>query len=196
MMSQIPALVGATGNLITGIAGATSDRGMQKRNKQQLEELLLKEKTGGLGLSGQEERGIENSTLLPAQKAAAEARSRAEQLMAAGGQASPGDLQKNAQIQAAQMAQGRQQAAQAINAANLQKQQQQKAEIEARLAQKAEMAQRDIDMVGKPATDLAVQGATAATQMMAPGLGGAPMAGFSPEQLEQLKSMLGGGGMG
>ena len=119
--------------------------------------------------------------------AAAQARSRAEQLAAASGRTQGADLAQMQGVQANQNAQARQQAAQTINAADLLKQRQQKGEIEARLAEKSRMAANDIEQIGTPAANLAAAGGAATADALTPPLEGQ----FTPEQLAQIKAMLG-----
>ena len=194
-MMAIPGLVSAGVGLAQGIAGATSDRTQQQWNKKRLEELMKLQQQGQLGLSGNERRQLNAQTYQPAANAAAEARSRAEQLMAAGGQTSGADLVASQKAQQGANAQARQQAAQIVNAANLQKQAQQKNELEARLAEKSRMAQRDVGMVGDAVQDALATAAQAGVDAFAPQVGGAApgaaggMAGIDPAMLKKLQEL-------
>lgn len=220
-LMALPMLAGAGSDVIGGILSATSDRAQQQHNKKRLNELLAMEKKNQFGLDPDERRNLNAQTYNPAANAAADARSRAEQLMSAGGATSGADLVASQKAQAGQNAQSRQQAAQIVNAANIQKKNEQKSELEARLAQKSEMAQRDINKAGVPITNALAAGTQAgvdkvdednyqralagAQSPVAAASGGntlaqgvdPALAGISPELLRRMQQMgMLGGNMG
>jgi hypothetical protein len=196
----LPAAVAGVGNTVLGIAKSRADRGLQQRNKKKLGMLEGLEDKGLLGqLDANESRAINDSTFRPAADQAASSRRRAEQLMAAGGQASGADLVAGQKAEQGALTQGRQLAAQVRNQAGIEKKQQQLNEIEARHAQAAAMKLNDVDQVGQPMVNALTQATQMGVDWKAPqptppsgGGGVAPpvdpaFSGLTPEQIRKLQ---------
>jgi hypothetical protein len=201
----LPALVSGAGKVAQGVGNALADRKQQQYNKEQLNKLMELQKKGQLGLTGQERRTVHQGVFAPAAQAAMQARTRAEQLGAAGGQTGGADLSRLQQQQAQQGAMAQQQASQIVNAANLQKQQQQRQEIEQRLQAKSAMAKNDVNSIAEPIIDLAATGAGAyadvktqqklddsATAQEEQLMADAEALGIPPEQFRLLRSLYAG----
>jgi hypothetical protein len=152
-------LTGA-GPIVTGIADATADRQAQQRNKAELEKLLGKEERGELGLDPEQRKLLDQQLNAPVQTAAAQARTRAEQIANAisGGNTTGQQAAQLRKEQQGTLAAGAQRAALAIAGAQEQAKQQQKTEIEQRLQAKAAYKRDDIAKILGPIMELAGKG--------------------------------------
>ena len=111
----------------------------RKRNKKKIGELEDLQKGGGFGLTGTEERILEDRLMSPVQQAALDMRNRSEQLGAAGGGLSGAQASRLRTEQARTVGAGAQQAGLQVDAADEQKEREQQAELEGRLALKDAM---------------------------------------------------------
>lgn len=139
----ISAAAGAAG----GIAPTLANNQLQKRNREKLDELLQREKQGKLGLTPAQQRILDQRLQSPVAAAAAEARSRAEQIQAAGGVQSGADLSRLRTEQTRQVATGAQQAALQVAMADEAARASQLDEIEQRSQMKAQMKADDIAQI-------------------------------------------------
>lgn len=138
---------GGAAGIGQGIAGALGNNGEQKLVNQQLDRLTRKKQQGNLGLSGEQQQMMDQALNAPVQNAAAQARSRAEQIAAASGSSSGADLSRLRQEQGRTVATGAQNAAAQIQSADVQKRQQQLDEINRLTALKSGLKQDDYSSI-------------------------------------------------
>jgi hypothetical protein len=162
--------------LTQGAIMSTANNASQRLNRQKLEELNKLQASGGLGLTGVQQRAMAQGMVAPVQRQATEARQRSEQFQAAQG-ATGGQLAAGQMQQAELVGDAVAQAAQQVAMANEQKKQAQLQEIEARTAAKAGMRADDLSAVMGGVSDVSAALGTAA---------GAPPGTF------QLGPMFGG----
>jgi hypothetical protein len=174
---------GATGLgcVLTGAANIAGDGRYEKFNKQKAEDLYAKERTGDLGLSGEQKQLATQQMMQPVQNAAAAGQKRAEQIMAAGGQGNGADLARLRQENAQTVSQGGQNAMAQLAGMDLQAQEAQKQELEQRLQPKDQMRLRDYNIAGDMFSQASgaigkLAGAPPGTTQAA-GMFGAPAAG-------------------
>lgn len=193
------AALGGTGALgiAQGIASAVADQGYQKRNKEQLNALLAREKAGTLGLTGQQRGILDQSLNAPVAAAAAQARSRAEQIQASSGDGSGADLSRLRVEQGRTQAAGAQQAALQIAQADDAAQQMQKSEIEQREALKGSLRRDDYNSIFSGLQQAAAAGgqlagvpkgmAGAGSESPAMGLSSLMTQRYSPDELSTIQ---------
>lgn len=193
----IAMLAGSGLGAAQGIANVFSNNPSQKLNRERLDELLALQRSGGLGLTGVDQRVMAQQAVAPTQRAATEATRRAEQLAAASGNSSGGQLAAQQMKQAEVVGDAVSRATQQIALANQQKKNQQLAEIEARTAQKSAYTADDINSAFGAAAQTAVPIGMAAggppgmTQLG--GLFGQEFQGISlpPDEMGQLLELIG-----
>lgn len=140
----IALLLGGGLGLAQGIGQSKSNNPQQKLNIEKLDELLQLQKSGGLGLTGAQQRNMALQQVTPIRKEATAARSRQEQLLAStAGTVSGTDLSQMRQESSKLIGNAAAQAAAQIAAANEAKKLQQEAEIEGRTALKGALRQDD-----------------------------------------------------
>lgn len=176
-------------------ASGMSDRELQKRTKARAKQLLQMEEEGKLGMTGNEQRQLDQNLNAPVAAAATSARQRAEQIAAASGSSSGAELAQFRQQQQKTQSEGAQRAALAVQQASATKKQQQESELEARLAALAAMRQHDIQGAMTALNQAAMVGGMAAGatpgtfQMAAPG-GGAWQSQSALMALQQNPALM------
>lgn len=173
---------------IQGIVGSLANNPQQKRNREQLDELLTREKAGTLGLTGDQRQVLDQQLNAPVAAAAQQARSRAEAIQAAAGSGASGaDLSRLRTEQSRTQALGAQNAAAQIGAADLAAQQQQKNEIEQRTALKSALRADDYNQIF---AGLAQGAETAGSVAGVPGMTKKSTAQFTPQEQDTLTSFM------
>lgn len=184
----VPLLAGAGALQVAGgIAQNAATRKYRKANEAQIDELAELERKGQLGLTPAEQRLLDQRLNAPVAAAAAEARSRAEQLGAAQ-EMTGADAARLREEQTRATARGAQEAALQVIAADEQKAAQQKAELEQRMAvaaqQKADTVARTFGSAAEAtAAGAQIAGAMPGTFKLSQALGSR----FSSDQLGQLE---------
>jgi hypothetical protein len=135
--------ISAAAGAASGIAPTLANNQLQKRNREKLDELLAREKQGLLGLTPAQQRILDQRLQAPIAAAANEARTRAEQIQAAGGVTSGADLSRLRTEQSRQLAGGAQAAAMQVAQADQAAKAAQLDEIEQRDRLKAQMKADD-----------------------------------------------------
>jgi hypothetical protein len=199
------------GSLISGIGGAaystTSNNRLQRNNNEELDRLKKLKEGGGFGLTPVQQRQMTNDMLAPMQQAAAQGRSRNEQLATAmqQGGASGAALSRLREEEGRAVGQAANQVAGQVRSADQAAEAQQRAEFEGRLQSQAQMKNNDIETMnraissimsgagmgaGAPVGTFSAAGAGgAAMPMMGGGAPGASaMAAMPPETLSSLRS--------
>jgi hypothetical protein len=148
-----------------GVISSFQNNAEQKRNREQLDELLAAEKSGKMGLTGAEQQQMSNELVSPIQSATTAMRTRAEQAQAAMGNTSGANLARLREEQTRAVSGAQQAAAGQVQAADLAAQQRQRNELEQRLALKSAMRRDDVN---------AILGGVSAVAGPLGGLAGAP----------------------
>ena len=193
-----PLALGATGlsaglGIAQGIAQYGANDKLQLRNDRKLRKLVEMERNGNLGLTGNQKQLLDQRLMAPVATAAAQQRSRGEQMLASAGGlggASGGDLSRMRQEQATTTSQAQQQAALEIADRDEARKLQQKNEEEQRAAMRASMKMDDWNALFGTASQAmgtvgAMAGATPGTFGMA-GLFGEKL---TPEDIAMLKKL-------
>jgi hypothetical protein len=196
------------GAMLSGVGGAawqtTANDQMQRHNREELERLEKLKKGGGFGMTPVQQRQMTNDLLAPMQQAAAQGRSRQEQLQTAmqQGGASGAALSRLREEEGRLVGQGANQVAGQVRAADQAAAERLKAEYEARLQSKAQMKSNDIETINRSISQ-AMSGAGMAAgagpgTFQAFGAGGSPMpmgggagataASLPPESLTALRT--------
>lgn len=128
-----------------GIAGSFQNNTAQKHNREELDDLLDREKRGALGLTPGQQQQAENALLSPVQRGAEQMQSRQEQVMAANPSTSGAALSRLRTETGRTVAGAQQDAAAQLLAANNAAIQQQRNEIESRMAAKAAYNRDDVN---------------------------------------------------
>lgn len=158
-------LIGGGLGATQGVVSSFLNNAEQKRNREQLDELLAAEKSGKLGLTGAEQQRLSNELVSPIQSATTAMRTRAEQAQAAMGNTSGANLARLREEQTRAVSGAQQAAASQVQAADLAAQQRQRNELEQRLALKSAMRRDDVN---------AILGGLSAVSGPLGGLAGAP----------------------
>jgi hypothetical protein len=192
----IALLLGGGAAAVQGIGNALSNDPSQKLNKDRLEDLLALQRSGGLGLTGVEQRVMAQQAIDPVRQQATQATRRAEQLAATAGNSSGGALAAQQMRQAAVVGDAVSRASQQIALADQQKRQAQLNEIEARTAGKSGYRADDYNAILGSASQLAgpvgmAAGAPPGTSQLG-ALFGQQFAGaqFAPDELELLTELI------
>lgn len=141
-------LIGGGLGAVQGIGSSMANNQQQKYNREQLDELMKLQASGGLGLTPDEQRLMDQQLMNPVQAAASQMQTAQQQALAASnGGASGAQLARLRQEQARTITGAQQQAASQILAADQARALQQKNEIEARQAAKAAYKQDDFNAI-------------------------------------------------
>jgi len=163
---------------------------LQKRNKMKLDQLLQRERTGELGLSGTQKTLLDQQLNSPIAAMAAQGRERGEQLMAASGGGSGADLSRLRTEQARTVSDASQNAALQIAAANEQRRQEERNEIEQRAAAQAAMKRDDVNSTfGALSDGLGAVGALAGMPPASQKLANAFGAKLSAEDMKKISKL-------
>jgi len=164
--------------LAQGISGAIKTE-EDKRREEELEKLLGLQKTGGLGLTGEERRLREQQLVTPVREVASQLQSRQEAAIGAGAGVSGAELSRLRQETGRTIAGAQQAAATQILEADIAKEQAQRAEIERRAADiEARKKERRASIFGGLSQAAAAAGEIAGAvpeAARAAGLAGAPI---------------------
>jgi hypothetical protein len=130
-----------------GVAGSLLNNKQQRYNREQLDALMRRKESGTLGMSGTQQRLLDQQLNAPVASAASQAQQRAEQIAAATGGTSGADLSRLRTERDRTVASGAQNAALQIAAANEQERMRQLNEIEQRLAAQSAMRRDDFNQI-------------------------------------------------
>lgn len=140
--------IGAAGaGLAQGTASVVQTGKQKKQNKRRIDELVEMRNGGRFALTDSEQSALEANMMGGSRRAAAQARSRGEQLLAAGaagGTATGGDFARLRQEQAEVVGRGSQETAQAVRQADNERRRELEAELAGREALNSELGNQQV----------------------------------------------------